>query len=472
MALTVVVSVAAAFFLLFRWFALDPAADLAVSLPGGDDRPAGLELSEAATNLEGTFEVFGGTAAALPGAWPRFRGADFDNIRKEGPPLADGWGEGGPPVLWSVELGEGHAGAAVLNGRVYVLDYDEAKRADAIRCFSLADGAEIWRRSYSVAMKRNHGLSRTVPAVTGEYVITIGPRCHTVCLKADTGEFVWGIDMVRDYGTTEPLWYTGQCPLIDNGCAVLAPGGPDALLMGVELATGNVAWKTPNPKGYTMSHSSVMPMTLLGARMYVYAALGAVVGVAADGERAGEILWEAPWKPRVIAPSPVAVGDDRILMAAGYGEGSIMLRLLKTGEAFSVEKVYEKSPKDGLTCEQQTPIHAGGLLYGIMPKDAGALKEQFVCYHPDGHLLWSSGAENRFGLGPFLLADDKFYVLSDDGVLTLLRASAEAYLQLDQARVLDGHDAWGPMALVDTRLLLRDSKRMICIDVGQGANPS
>ena len=46
----------------------------------------------------------------------------------------------GPPVLWSIELGEGHAGAAVRDGRVFVLDYDRAASADVLRCLSLADG--------------------------------------------------------------------------------------------------------------------------------------------------------------------------------------------------------------------------------------------------------------------------------------------------------------------------------------------
>ena len=45
-------------------------------------------------------------------------------------------------MLWSIELGEGHAGAAVRDGRVFVLDYDRAASADVLRCFSLADGRE------------------------------------------------------------------------------------------------------------------------------------------------------------------------------------------------------------------------------------------------------------------------------------------------------------------------------------------
>jgi len=128
--------------------------------------------------------------------------------------------------------------------------------------------------------------------------------------------------------------------------------------------------------------------------------------------------------------------------------------------------LFENSPKDGLACEQQTPIYHAGLLYGIMPKDAGTLREQFVCYHPEGRFVWSSGPDNRFGLGPFLLADGKFYVLSDNGVLSLLQANAATLVVLDQARILDGHDAWGPLAIAGDRMLLRDATRMVCIYAG------
>ena len=466
MSATFTLCVAVAGLCLFSWFTLDPAAELKVNLPGRDGRPEVQEEQVLAVDLKGTFQAFDSVPASLPGAWPRFRGADFDNICKNTTPLARQWPPSGPEQLWALELGEGHAAPVVLDGRVYLIDYDEEARTDAIRCFSLADGKEIWRRSYAVAMKRNHGMSRTVPAVTESSLVTIGPRCHVVCLDPVTGDFRWGIDLQREYGTVEPLWYTGQCPLIDGANVILAPGGPDALLMAVDAQSGAVAWKTPNPQGWNMSHSSVIPMTVAGVRMYVYCAIGGVVGVGAEGGETGQILWEVPWNARVIAPSPVPIEGERILVAAGYGNGNMMLKLRNEGGALTPEILYQQSPKEGIACEQQTPIYHAGLLYAIMPKDAGALKGQFVCYDPDGRLVWSSGAENRYGLGPFLLADGKFYVLSDDGVLTLLEASTESFVQLDQARVLDGQDAWGPIAIAGSRMLVRDSVKMVCIDVG------
>jgi outer membrane protein assembly factor BamB len=461
-AATFAVAACSAVVCLWFWLAYDPAAGLQLRVPGGDGTPADARLHEKAADLTGTFQQSDGTPADLPGAWPRFRGPNFDNIVQGGPPLKDSWGENGPPVLWNVELGEGHAGAVVLGGRVYVLDYDENAKRDVIRCLSLADGREIWRRSYAVSVKRNHGMSRTVPAVTEKYLVTLGPRCHVVCLDSTTGAFRWGIDLQREYGTKEPLWYTGQCPLIDEGRVILAPCGKDVLMMAVDCETGQPVWKTPNPKGWDMSHSSIMPMKIAGKAMYVYAAVGGITGVSPEGS----ILWQLPWNAKVVAPSPVPLEDGRILLTAGYGEGGMMIQVREANGTFAAEVFYKHGPKDGLACEQQTPIYHDGLLYGIMPKDAGALRCQFVCYRPDGSLVWSSGQANRFGLGPFLLADGKFYVLNDDGVLTMIKASQESYAPLAQAPIMHGQDAWAPMALAGDRMVLRDSKQMVCIAVG------
>ncbi|MCC6794881.1 MAG: PQQ-binding-like beta-propeller repeat protein [Candidatus Hydrogenedentes bacterium] len=447
------------------WLKYDPTVGMAAEVPGHDGLPVGGAAKKAKLDLAGIFASFDGSPSTAPGAWTNFRGADFSNIVKDAPKLADSWGATGPKVLWKIPVGDGYASPAVLDGRVFLMDYDTKERADAIRCFSLDDGKEIWRRSYNNNIKRNHGMSRTIPAVTKEYLVVMGPKCHVLCLDTATGDFKWGIDLQAEYGTVEPLWYTGQCPIIDNGQAIIAPCGTDVLMMGVDCATGEVKWKVPNPNAWNMSHASIVPMTLLGKRMYVYAAAGGIVGVSAEPDTLGQLLWEHNVVGKVVAPSAIPVGEDQIFATVGYGRGSRLLKLVESGGKYSVEVVYDKPPTDVLACEQQTPIYHNGLIYGIMPKDAGSLMCQFVCYKPDGTLVWSSGQDNRFGLGPFILADNKFYVLGDEAELTMIDATKNEYLQLGHADILEGHDAWGPFALAGSRLLLRDMNTLACVDL-------
>ncbi len=448
------------------WFTKDPVKELVASVPGMDNRPEKSAELEEIVNIGERFDEYGTQTSLLTGKWTRFRGADFDNIVKDNTPLIDNFGDA-PKEIWRVELGEGHAAPVIYNGKVYILDYNEFKKRDALRCFSLETGEELWRRSYNINIKRNHGMSRTVPAITDKYLVTIGPRCHVMCTDPNNGDLLWGIDLVKEYMTEVPFWYTGQCPLIDGDLAIIAPGG-SSLMIAVNLATGEIVWETPNPDNWKMSHSSIMPMTLNGKKMYVYAALGGICGVSAEGDDAGQILWKTiEFSPTVIAPSPLVLENGRIFMTAGYGAGAMLFQIKENAGKYSVEVLQKYKPKDGVASEQQTPIYYKGRMFSILPKDAAGMRNQFVCCDPNDcqTILWTSGKEDRYGLGPYIIADDKFFILNDDGTLNIAKASTTKFTLLDKAKIIDGVDAWGPLAIADGYLILRDSKTMVCLDI-------
>jgi outer membrane protein assembly factor BamB len=407
------------------------------------------------------------------GNWPGFRGPNRDGIVPESVPLAERWPEAGPPVLWTVAVGDGHAGPAVFRGSVVVLDYDETAKADTLVCLSLADGREVWRRSYPVLTKRNHGMSRTVPAVTDDCIVTMGPQCHVMCVDRVSGDYRWGLDLVRDYGSTVPLWYTAQCPLVDQGLAILAPCGRD-LLLAIDTKTGQVVWRTPNPHRWAMSHSSVVLMRFGERRAFVYTALGGIAAVAADGPDRGAVLWSSSeWNKKIVAPCPVQLDAGRLLVTAGHGAGSALVHVAQSEGAWTVTHC-EPLAKTLFASEQQTPLWLDGLLYTVLPRDAGEHREELVCYDPagSGRLLWTSGKSQRFGLGPYIVADGKLLVLDDRGVLTLARVGRQGFQPLARAVAIpDGRDAWGPPALVGGRLLLRDATRLVCLDVSKGIEP-
>ncbi len=437
-----------------------------MSEPGMDNRLASDSVDEV-IKIGEMYTSFEAESTSGNENWPRFRGADYDNMSKSTVPLIDRFEAGDLPILWSVELGEGHAGAAIYDGKAYVMDYDEIRRADLLRCFDLTTGAELWQRGYRVAVKRNHGMSRTVPAVSEKYILTIGPRGQVMCLDRADGNYRWGIDLIKDYSSELPFWYTGQCPLIVDDQAILAPGGTH-LMIAVDCASGELIWETPNPEGWKMSHASIIPWNFGGNEQYVYSAVGGVLGVKAAGEDAGRVLWKtSAWNHTVVAPSSVCLPDGKVFLSAGYGAGSMMVKITHQAGVYQVAVIDEYKPNAGLASEQQTPLLYGGKLLGILPKDAGPMRNQFVCVDPADpkQVLWSSGKETRFGLGPYLIADKKFFILSDEGELTIARLSARKWEHLDTRKVLDGHDAWAPIAIADGYMVLRDSKKMICLDM-------
>jgi hypothetical protein len=50
-------------------------------------------------------------------------------------------------------------------------------------------------------------------------------------------------------------------------------------------------------------------------------------------------------------------------------------------------------------------------------------------------------------------------------MLRLIDAVTSGYKELARAQVLSGPDVWGPMALSDGTLILRDLTKMVALDV-------
>lgn len=444
--------------LLILWLTHGPALTLTERVPGTDHAPGGDGAGATNVVLAGKLTVGAGKPSDLAGAWPGLGGPNRTGVDPAATRLARSWPGSGPRELWALDVGEGYAGAAVAGGRVYLMDYDREHKEDAIRCLSLADGKEIWRFAYPVSVKRNHGMSRTIPAIGDNFLVTLGPKCHVACLNATTGELRWGMDLVRQFGTTVPAWYAGQCPLIDEGKVILAPGGPEALVVAVDPQTGQTLWQTPNPKGWKMTHSSVAVMVIGGERTYVYCASGGVVGVSA---RDGRLLWEtADWKISIATvPSPVVLSDGRIFLSGGYNAGSLMLQITAEAGRFTPKTLFKLGP-EVFGATQQTPILYNDHIYGARPDG------QFVCLDLQGKPVWTSGPSQTFGLGSYMIADGLVFALNDSGVLSIFEASPEKFNRLAQAQVLHGRESWGPMALAGTRLIVRDLTRMACLEVG------
>ncbi|MCL2040639.1 MAG: PQQ-like beta-propeller repeat protein [Bacteroidales bacterium] len=476
--ITILLSVIYAGAIVF-WHLYTPDYGLTVQNPGADNRPAGKERKADDVVIGEFFMHYadGEGRDAINrvsteqrteqrrGQWACFRGSDYTNIVRTGDTFDF---SSDFPVLWKVESGEGHAAPAIYNGRAYLLDYDEPLSSDMLRCFDLESGTELWRRWYRSPMKRNHGFSRTIPAVTDKYVITIGPQAHVMCCDPTTGELKWVLDVQKQFQTEVPFWYSGQCPRIEDDQLILSPAGKETLMAGIDCETGEVVWQTPNTVEYKMSHSSVMPMTLGGKRMYVYAGIGGVCGVSAEAADKGELLWSVDkWKPSVIAPSPLQISGSEIALVAGYGAGGALLQVKNTNGKWTATITDQYKPSEGLSSEQQTPLLYEQMVITVLPKDGGGRRGKLVAYSPSNLRvpIWESAADERFGLGPYLIIGNHLFALKDDGELYIYKLEQKKPELVKKQRIMDGIDAWGPMAYADGYLMLRDERWVYCIRV-------
>jgi outer membrane protein assembly factor BamB len=446
------------------WHVYSPDNNVKIQNPGADNRPEGTERNLADVVIGEHFMRFAERTSTLTGQWTTFRGSDYKNTIRTHKKIDF---SSDFPVIWKFETGEGYAAPVIYNGLVYVLDYDERLSSDMLRVFDLETGTELWRRWYRVPMRRNHGFSRTVPAVSEKYVVTFGPMGHVMCCDRITGELKWTMDLQKQFETEVPHWYAGQCPRIENNQVILAPAGKEILMIGVNVETGEIAWQTPNTVNYKMSHSSIMPMTLHGKKTFVYTGIGGVVGVSAEKNDIGKLLWNVAWTPSVIAPSPVQLSNNQILLTAGYGAGGAVVQVNYSNGNFLANIIDRWRANEGLSSEQQTPILYDQMLITIPPNDGGGIRRKVVAYSTNNFRtpIWESAMDERFGLGPYIVINNYLLAFKDDGELFVYGIGQRSLNLVHRQRIMIGSDAWRPIAYADGYLILGDDHWIYCLKI-------
>ncbi len=180
-------------------------------------------------------------------------------------------------------------------------------------------------------------------------------------------------------------------------------------------------------------------------------------------------MWSAnKWQPSVVAPSPLRLSSNKIFLVAGYGTGGALLQVDRSGNKWIATVLEQYKSDKGLSAEQQTPILYNGMIISILPKDAGGNREKLVMYAPtDLHSpVWRSAADEKFGLGPFIVINQYLFAFNEGGELFVYESEQRSMKLIKRQVVMeDGIDAWGPMAYADGMLIVRDAHHVKCIKV-------
>ena len=71
------------------------------------------------------------------------------------------------------------------------------------------------------------------------------------------------------------------------------------------------------------------------------------------------------------------------------------------------------------------------------------------------------------GLGPYIVSGNKLYLLDDDANLFLYKLEGPNASLISKCRIIEGIEAWGPMAIAGKFLIMRDSRNLVCLDIGK-----
>jgi len=395
--------------------------------------------------------------------WPQYLGPNRNATSAE-IGLLRSWPEEGPKVMWTVSLGPGYGGAAVTEDKVYVLDRIRSKQ-DVLRCLDLRTGREQWSYAYEAPGRVSHPGSRSTPAVEGSYVYTCGSFGDVYCFDIQTHKPLWNRNVWKDYdGGRVPVWAISQNPLIHGDLLILASQTEKAGIVAYDKTNGRVSWASqalPGAVGYVtpvvvnISGQDQLVMITASSK----SEQGVVLGMDIKN---GKILWSYKgWQCKIPVPNVTEIGDGRLFVTGGYKAGSAMIKVEKKGDSYDVTELYKT---DDFGTHVHPPVLYKGHLYAHCTTNTR--RDGMVCMDLNGKVKWKTGRSPVFDKGGFVLVDDLILsVDGEDGILYLIEPSPEGFKKLASVDLLDTKECWGPLALTDGKLLIRDQKQMKCVAV-------
>lgn len=390
-------------------------------------------------------------ASALTGAdptndWPCFRGPMADGCSAE-KGINKNWKAKPPQELWRVSLANrGFSGPSVAEGKVFIVDRKD--KQDVVRAINLADGKDVWQFPYEENTGENYGFARATPTYEGGKLFTLSAGGQVYCLNAADGKPVWNVNILKQHHGQMPQWHYAMSVLIDDGAAIVCPGGKTASVMALDKADGKPVWASG---GDIPGYATPVVAVIQNVKQYVIFGGTMAFGVEA---KTGKQLWQVPWKTQydVNAATPIVLGNS-VFITSNYRRGCALIDVTPDGAKIRWENKEIQS-------HFNTPCFYQGSLYGTSDPN------KLVCLDPQtGAARWT---QTGFGKGGVVGVDGT--LIGIDGVtgeIIMVALDPTAYKELGRMAILKGGDKqyWTAPIVAAGKLIVRDKSSLVCLDL-------
>jgi len=407
--------------------------------------------------------AWGVSAGDLP-EWPQF-GGPHRNFMVDSTGLASSWPANGPKKLWARPLGEGYSGISVDNGTLFTM-YRKGDN-EVVVALDAATGKTLWEHSNAAAflpemMMENGAGPHVTPLILGDRVYTVGILAKMQCFDKKSGELRWAKDLYKDFpGSSHMVRGYSSSPMVYKNTIILTLGGHGHAVIALNPADGALVWAKND---FGNSPGSPVLINVQGQDQLVTflddggsgTATGLIAGLDPNN---GQLLWTYPhktsWNLNIALP---VWGEDGILMiSSAYGAGSRGLRLVRDGGKTKVQELWANNR---MRIHHTTLVRVGDFAYGSSgdfgPAPITAINVK------TGEIKWQ---ERAFPKACFVYADGKFFVVDEDGGVSLATFSPEGVKVLSKASLLKSN-VWTAPSLANKTLYIRDRQSIMALDLG------
>ncbi len=377
--------------------------------------------------------------------WPQILGPNRNGQAAETELMAH-WKPDQLTPKWSLNIGSGFAGAAIVDGKVLIAH--RVGNSEMLQAVDLANGTQHWvtpwMATYASSINPDSG-PRCVPTVAKGKVVCYGAAGDLVCANLLDGKVLWRLQARREYQAEDGYFGAGSSPLVINNVVIVNVGGQLGGIVGLDLDTGAKLWTATN---HDASYASPIQASVQGkVAAIVVTRLHAVVLDPTNGKILGEISFGSRG-PTVNAATPIPIGSGKYFLTASYGVGAT---LLDTSSG-SIEQVYRGD--EVLSSQYNTPVQIGPNLIGVDGREdmgSAALKAFDPLTRKE---IWR---KENLGTAHLIAVGQKVLVLGLDGSVRLIDGTANEYRELAVGSLPQGTYRAIP-ALAGKQLVVRDSR--------------
>ncbi len=397
------------------------------------------------------------TALTAAGDWPGFRGPTGQGVAPaESWPVA--WSET-ENVTWKVPLtGLAWSSPAVVGNRIYATTAVESSPAEyelGVTCLDRELGNEIWHQdvfhqSGPVQIHDKNSHASPTPLIEEDRLyIHFGPH-GTACLTLD-GETLWQTNEL----VYEPRHGNGGSPAIADDLLVIACDGMDQqFVVGMEKATGHIRWRMDRNMNPTKGFSFSTPL-IIEVNGGLQAVCPGSEAVFAYNPVDGSEIWRMRYPEGYsVVPRPI-FGDGLVFVCSGYNTPTLYA-IDPTGSG-DITDTHVRWSTDRNMPHNPSPVYADGLLFTV--SDGGIAS----CLDAQtGEVHWQERIGGNFSASPSL-ADGRLYLQDENGLCTVVAASAE-FQELSSNALDPAERTFASYAFSDGAIFLRSEGHLYRIE--------
>ena len=439
--------------------------------------------------------LVGATLAVRADDWPQFLGPKRDGVWRE-TDIVDTLPKE-PKVLWRKPVGQGYAGPAVTDGRVFVTDFVLGDGAtlpkngfgkgaipgkERVLCLDEKSGEQIWKHEYDVTYRVSYpGGTRATPTVDSDRVYTLGTMGDLLCLDAKTGKIRWQKNFVKDYDAIVSIWGFASPPLVDGDKLICFVGGSEGRgVIAFDKKTGAEIWKGVNLSG-EIGYAVPVIYTVGTTRQLILWHPKAIVAIDPD---TGKQLWSEPWSinASLTVPMPLVVEGDKLFLTSFYNGSQLLKLATDKSNASVIWKSKSKGNQDSVMPEKTvdlhsimaTPVIKDGYIYGVCSYG------EFRCLKLDtGERVWANhepttGKSTRWGTAFIVPNGDRYFLFNERGELITCKLTPEKYEETSRMKILEPTNmmagrpvVWMQPAFANKNCYARNDKEIICVSLAK-----